>query len=246
MQMRTIRSLPFLLLALGAPAWAGQRATYLVEDEAPIVIDMADNGDARVGEPGDDSYGLLLKDGAYFVTRIDGAWQSIKFADFADALRAAGYSGVFDVVKSEGVQGPSADFRIEAAGAQSVAGREGKAFYAYGMPLMEPGQAQTIVVSDDSALAPIGRALEQYLIGLMVLGGDGAASSSAARASIAATRAIFALGTPLDVAGHMKLGTVESVDIPASAMKLPSQRVTRAEMLAGLKAMKAAEAAPAP
>jgi len=242
--MRTIRLLPLLLIALGFPAWAGQRATYLQEGEPPMVVEVADNGAARVGERGGDTYSLLLKDDIYIVSRADGAWQSVKLADLTAAVHDAGHSSLFDMFEEEGVPEVSADFRIEDAGALRVAGRDGKAYRVYGMPGAIRGEAETIVVSDDAVLAPIGRALEQYLIGMMTASSGGADPDFANVLSIAAIRAIFALGTPLDLSGRLKFVKVETVEIPDSTVKHPIRPLTRAQLVAGLKAMKAAGAAP--
>ena len=224
-----------LAMLLGAaPALAGQRATYLQPDGKQLVIDVADDGDTRVGEPGQEEYGLLRRDGFYIVSGETGAWQVARLADVAAAIDQV-VPPIFKDIFTAGIaRKPPGAFRVEARGERTVAGRRGKVYLVYGMNDAKPAEAETFVISDDPALAPIGRAMEQFMNGAMV---PAAVFIGAAAADIIAeTRAIFALGTPLDAGGRFQLTEVESVAVPASATVLPAKPQTVEELVAAMKA----------
>lgn len=235
--MRAIHFLPIALLALAAPAWAGHRATFIDEEEGRMVIDLADTGDARLTLPDGAGLGLLIGNDVYLALPIAGAWQTIKVADFAAAVEAAGMSNIAALLdeESEDVPRLSGDFRIEPAGTQTVAGLTGKAYRVYGMPEAEPGAAETFVMSDDPVLAPISRLMENLLVvGAIIVGGGGEPESLK---MLSAMRALFALGTPLEAGGRARLRKLEKMDVPAATMKLPSTPLTRAELIAGLEGL---------
>jgi len=231
-----MRTLPLIaaLLALAAPADAGMRATYSQPDGKQLVIDVADNGAARIGEAGQSEYGLLLADGFYIVSNENGAWRTARIADIAAAIDQVLPPIFKDIFTAASTAKPPAGFRIEPKGAETIAGRPGKVYAVYGMNDATPKQPETFVMSDDPALKPVGRAMEQFMNGAMV---PAAALIGPAAADIVAeTRAIFALGTPLDAGGRFKLASVETVDVPASAVALPAKPQTTAELVAMMQA----------
>jgi hypothetical protein len=90
------------------------------------------------------------------------------------------------------------------------------------------------VISEDPALKPVGRAMEQFMNAAVV---PAAVFIGPAAAEIVAeTHQIFALGTPLDAGGRFKLEAVETVDVPAEALKLPGKLKTVDEIVAAMKA----------
>ena len=232
-----MRSLRFIILAaaiLAAPALAGQRATYLQPDGKQLVIDVGDDGDARIGEPGQEEYGLLRRDGFYIVSKETGAWQVARIADVAAAIDQVVPPIFKDIFTAGAKQKPSGAFRVEARGERTVAGRKGKVFVVYGMNEAKPEETETFVMSDDPALAPVGRAMEQFMNGAMVPAA--VFIGPAAADIIAETRAIFALGTPLDAGGRFQLTGIETIAVPASATALPAKPQTVAELVTAMKA----------
>jgi hypothetical protein len=231
-----MRTLPLLaaLLALAGPAEAGLRATYSQPDGKQLVVEVADNGAARIGEPGRDEYGLLLPDGFYIVSNEGGEWRTARITDVAAAIDQVLPPIFKDIFAAGSTRKPPADFRIEAKGAETIAGRPGKVYAVYGMSDARPTEAETFVMSDDPALKAVGQAMEQFMNGAMV---PAAALIGPAAADIVAeTRAIFALGTPLDAGGRFKLANVEAADVPASAVALPVKPQTTAELVAMMRA----------
>jgi hypothetical protein len=231
-----MRTLPLIaaLLALAGPAQAGMRATYSQPDGKQLVVDVTDGGEARIGEAGQEEYGLLLADGFYIVSNEGGAWRTARIADVAAAIDQVLPPIFKDIFTAGSSAKPPAGFRIEAKGAQTIAGRAGKVYAVYGMNDARPKEAETFVMSDDPALKPVGLAMEQFMNGAMV---PAAALIGPAAADIVAeTRAIFALGTPLDAGGRFKLANVETVDVPASAVALPAKPQTTADLVAMMRA----------
>ncbi len=230
------RAIPLsLLLVVATPASAGLRATYGQPDGKQLVIDVADDGAARVGEPGNEEYGLLRADGFYIVGREQGEWRVARIADVAAAIDRVLPPIFKDIFTASGSRKPPAAFRVEAAGeSREVGGRTGKVFRVFGMNDAKPDEAETFVISDDPALKPVGRAMEQFMDAAMVpaavLIGPTAADL------IAETHAIFALGTPLDAGGRFTLQGVETLAVPASAVALPGTPQTVAELVAAMKA----------
>lgn len=224
--------LAFLLAA--APAIAGQRATYLQPDGKQLVIDVGDDGDARVGEPGQEEYGLLRRDGFYIVSHETGTWQVARIADIAAAIDQVVPPIFRDIFTAASPRKPPGAFRVEAKADREVAGRRGKVYLVYGMNDAKPDEAETFVMSDDPALKPIGRAMEQFMNGAMVPAA--VFIGPAAADLITETRAIFALGTPLDAGGRFTLTGIETVAVPAGATALPAKPQTVAELVAAMKA----------
>jgi hypothetical protein len=232
--MRALRPFLAILLLVAAPASAGQRAIYTQPDGQQLLIDVAGNGDARIGEAGKSEYGLLLRDGFYIVSNEGGPWRTARISDIAAAIDQVVRPIFGDIFSAGSTRRPPTPFRIEPNGAQAVGGRQGKVYRIFGMDDGKPDQSETFVISEDPALKPIGRAMEQFMHAAMV---PAAVFVGPAAADIVAeTRAIFALGTPLDAGGRFKLEAVETVDVPASAMKLPAKPDTVAQLVAAMKA----------
>ena len=233
--MAIVRGLSAALLMLAAPAEAGLRASYAQPDGKMLVIDVADNGDARVGEPGKEEYGLLRADGFYIVGRDQGTLHVARIADVAAAIDQVLPPIFKDIFTAANSRKPPSAFRIAPQSqSREVAGRSGKVYLVYGMNDAKPEETETFVMSDDPALRPVGRAMEQFMNGAMVPAA--VFIGPAAADLIAETRAIFALGTPLDAGGRFRLAKLETVDVPASATALPGKPQTVAELVATMKA----------
>lgn len=225
-----------MLLALGValPAQAGLRATYSDGTQGqPLVVEVADNGDARVsdGEPGE--YGLLLQGHFYMVGNDEGTVRVARLEDVADAMDRV-LAPLFKGILAGAPSTPTQGFRVEKKGTRTVGGREGTVYAVYGLNIDKPDAPHEFVMSTDADLKPVGQAMEQFMNAGIVpsapFAGKGAAEI------VANTRAIFALGTPLDAAGRFRLVKVETVSVPEAALQLPAKASSVDELAATLRA----------
>lgn len=236
-----IRScLALALIACAAPAMAGLRATYTdAEGGRKLVIDVADSGDARIGEKASDDYGLLLGGHFYMVSRDEKGPTVARIEDVAAAMDRVMPPVFKDIFTAAAGSGKPARLKMEAKGDRSVAGRSGKLWLVYGLDEKDPAKPAQFVISDDPALRPVGRAMEQFMNAAVV---PAAVFIGPAAAEIVAeTHEIFALGTPLDAGGRFRLESVESADVPAEALKLPGKLKTVDEIVAAMKAGQGSE-----
>jgi hypothetical protein len=223
---------PLLALLIATPAFAGTRATYSDATQgAPLVIEVADNGDARISGGEDEDYGLLLGGHFYIVGKQDGAVKVARIEDVAAALDQV-MPPVFKDVFKGGALPPHKAFRAEKKGARTVAGQEGTIYAIYGLNPEKPAEANEYVLSAAPALKPVGIAMEQYMNAGIVpaapMIGQGAIDI------MTDTRSIFALGTPLDV-GRFKLVTLESYTVPAEELALPATPATVDQLVTEMK-----------
>jgi hypothetical protein len=230
--------LALLCLCIAAPAQAGQRAVYSSTDKE-LVIEVADNGNAIVRQEDPNEYGIL-RDGRFYVaSRKDGAWRVASIEDTAaafDQVLPPIFGKLFGALATAD-QGST--LRIEPRGKRTVAGREGQEFAVYGMDEETPDAPQLFVLSKDPALAPVGKAIEQFLVSTMVAMRPLLGEMAAAMA--ADIRAIFAHGTPLRAADRFQLVSLAEADVPDSAVALPAEPMTVAEIVAEMRASAAAE-----
>ncbi|HEV2747335.1 MAG TPA: hypothetical protein VGW34_08570 [Allosphingosinicella sp.] len=242
--MRLIAALAILLAPQAA--LAGTRATYVDDQQKRIVIEVADNGDARITPEGSEQYGILRGGELYAIGRDEGKVEVARIVDVAAALDQVMPPVFKQIFSAAGKAARPSKMRIEPKGSRRVGGRGGFAYAVYGMDSEKPNEPAEIVVSKDPALRPVGRAMEEFMIGstLMMASFIGPAAADMA----ADMRAVFALGAPLDMAGKMKLVELGSADIPHEATELPAKPRTVDELVAGMKkdlAGQAAEAEPA-
>jgi hypothetical protein len=216
------RGFAFLLprLAIATPALAGSKATYEGLDGPPLLIEVADNGDARIGATGKaDAYGLLIGEEFYLVSHEDGSWKVARIAD-----QAAAFDRVLPPI-----------FRtiFGAAGGRTVAGVPGEVYTMTGLDPEKPAETSEMVVTQDPRLAPAGRALAGFNDAMMVmmrpLIGEMAASE------IAQNHATAALGTPLDVKGGVHLTAFAVAAVDPARLALPAKPQTVDQIVAGIK-----------
>ena len=236
--------LALLLLLSAAPALAGLRATY---DDAgqsrQLIVDVADNGDARISEAGSSDYGLLLSGQFYMVGREDGVVTVARSEDVAAAIDTV-VPPIFKNIFSGGEARAPAAFRAEKKGSRIVGGRTGTVYAVYGLNDEKPNEATEFVMSDDPALKPVGRALEQFMNAAIL---PGAVFIGPAAAEIVAqTRAIFALGTPIDGGGRFTLAKIETVKLNHEALELPARPKTVDELVAAMAAGRRQETGASP
>lgn len=228
---RLIAALALLLLPL-TPADAGLRAVYgSNEASRALVIEVADNGDARIAEAGDESYGLMLGGEFHVVSRQNGEWMAARIVDVAAAIDRAIPPIFGDALTHADPARPVARLDIRKLGERTVGGRKGVVWRIAGIGGGD-GPAAEYVMSSDADLKPVGRVLEQFMHAGILPGapllGSGAAEL------IEETRAIFALGTPLDVDGRFQLRSVEKADIDPARFVLPAKPATVDELVAAM------------
>jgi hypothetical protein len=233
-----IRCIVFALVTavfgLSAPVCAGTLATYAGETPDKVMtIEVADNGDARISDGTDGDYGLMLGGHFYIVGSSGGALRVARIEDVAAAIDQV-IPPVFRGLLSGARTAPARNFRAVRQGTRTVAGQTGTVYLVYGLNDQKPDEAQEIVLSSDPALRPIGAAMEQFMNAAIVpaapLIGEGAADI------IASTRAIFALGTPLDV-GRFRLTSLTDADVPPARLALPAKASTVDELVNEMRSM---------
>ena len=216
------------------PVSAGLRAVYIdLEKSRQLQVEVADNGDARIAEVGSDDYGLLIKGDFYVVDIQSGKATVARIRDVATAIDAVLppiFRGLFD---KAGKIPASARLKIEAGETGSAGGREGRVYHVSGLNEMQPDQTTDYLISSDPDLKPVGVALEQFMNAAIVpaapLIGQGA------RELIEETRAIFALGTPIDIGGRFRLNQAGKAEFGATRFALPAPPMTLAELTEAMK-----------
>jgi hypothetical protein len=231
--------LTLLCFCIATPAIAGQRAVYHSADDKPLTIEVADSGNAIVRQESADEYGILRDGRFYIASRKDDAWKVASIEDTAaafDQVLPPIFGKLFGALASA-KQGST--LRIEPRGSKSVAGLSGQEFAVYGLDEEKPDAPDMFVLSKDPALAPVGKAMEQFLISTMVAMRPLLGEMAAAMA--ADMRAIFAHGAPLDASGKFRLVSLSEAEVPESALALPAEPMTVAEIVAEMRASAAAE-----
>jgi len=230
--MRGLFALTMLSLLAAAPAYSGTKAVYeQAENKGSLTVEIADNGDVRVGPADQPMYILLIGDASYIVTTKDGKTTVARVADVAaafDKVMPPIFGKIFGAAAKGTPKGPPP---MEKIGPQTVNGRTGTAYkFKGGNPKEE---SPVLVLSDDPALQPVGRAMERFteasVLLLAPLFGKGIESM------IDDMRAVFAMGTPLRGGDGMTLKSVETADVPASRVALPGKPQTVDEIVQAIK-----------
>lgn len=223
-------------LAAAGPAEAGLRAVYFdAAKSGQLVVEVADNGDARIGEPDSSDYGLMIGGHFYIVGSQDGKAMVARIEDVGAAVDRV-VPPIFHDLLTETAAASKlpAHLQSEAGAEQTVGGRAGRVYHIRGLDSGNPAKAADYVISTDPALAPVGRALEQFMNAALV---PAAVSMGAAIPElIGETREIFALGTPIDVGGRFRLDHVDSVDVAPGRLALPTAPATVDSLVAAMKA----------
>jgi len=229
--MRRLVAVTLALVSAAAPADAGIKAIYDKPDKSPLTIEIADNGDARVGPDDQSMYVLLLHDTAYVVATQDGKLMVARLADVAaafDKVMPPIFGKLFSAA-AEGAKGDST--KIEKIGPRTVNGREG---IAYRLKGGDPNdKAPEMVLSPDPALAPVGKAMGRFTEATMLLLAPLFGKETANM--VGEMRAVLALGTPLQGADGMTLRSVETADVPPARVTLPGKPQTVDEIVKSIK-----------
>jgi hypothetical protein len=226
--------LALLALCLAAPALAGQRAVYLSADGDNLIVEVADNGNAAIRPTKSKEYGIYRDGQFYLVGEEQGQWKVARLEDMAaafDQVMPPIFGQLFGAMASA-KQGSK--LRIEQRGRRKVAGLDGIVYEVYGLDSDKPGAPNIFVLSKDPALAPVGKAMEQFLISSVVAMRPLLGELAVALASD--MRTIFANGAPLDAEDKFKLESLVQVEIPDANFVLPAQPQTVAQIVAEMKA----------
>jgi hypothetical protein len=221
----------FALLLMAAPADAGMRAAYDGTSEPKrLEIETADNGDFRIGPPGDAQYVLNLGGTTYLVSTTPEGPEVVRLDDMAQALGEAMPPFFRDLFTAAARAQPSPPPKVERGGSRNVAGFEGQ---LYKVTMGSPPETGEFVISSDPGLKPVGTALGGFIETMMVMAtpliGD------AAGEMIRDMRGVFALGTPLESKGRFTLVSATQADIPAARLTLPAKPLSAAELARRLK-----------
>jgi hypothetical protein len=229
-----------LLLAAGAatPALAGTRAVYEERDaRRTIHFEISDDGAFRAGSQ--TRYRLVREDGVYEVATVDGRPYVARMEDLAAALKETTSPVVRSLAKAAtflGERGPG-DWVI--TGRRKVNGRRGTEFR-----LAERGDVDTLdelddtrlVLSRDPDLAPLGRAMLHYTADELYLKMH-LVSGISAEAALRTLDEIADEGTVIASSeGDIRLLSVEAADIGPERLSLPAQPISRAEIVALIRA----------
>jgi hypothetical protein len=229
-----LRALALLmpLLAMAAPATAGSRAVYEGMPGPPIVIEVGDNGDARIGAEGKEEYGLLIGSEFYIVGKEKGAWTVARIADQAAAFDKV-LPPIFRTIFSAAGKGTVSKLKIVKTGTRTVVGIAGDVYAVTGLDPEKPAEVTELVITRDPKLAPAGRALAGFNDAMMVmmapLIGEMAANE------IRQNREIAALGTPLDTRNGLRLKTFSEATVDPARLVLPAKPQTVEQIVAGIK-----------
>jgi hypothetical protein len=225
--MRLIAALALLLAPFSAHA--GQRATYTDNGKQQLVVLVADNGYAPVNGPNPEQYGLLRDGQFYLVARKDGQWTVARTQDVAAAL-AKVMPAIFSSAGAAAGKPARKPPRIVPKGKRTHLGREGQLYHIYFAGDEKPDDPREYLISADPALKPVGAALEQFTLMLTTM--MGALIGPAVAELNDDARAVFALGTPLDMEQSYKLLSLETVEVAHEAMELPAKPQTVEQIVA--------------
>lgn len=217
-----MRSLVLILLSVACPAQAGTKATYLRPDGGSTIVEVADNGDARIGPSDGTDFGLLVNGQFYMVQSGHDRSTVTRMEDIAAAAGLLLPPGFSERLKSADAHTPK-HTNLEADGLATVAGRQGKRFKMRGSD-----STDRLVVSDDASLKPVGAAME------------GVANASVASMAVLFgkevgedllphIRDMFSRGTPLLTFDGWVLTTAEKADVSQDRVRLPGRPVSLQE-----------------
>ncbi len=232
----------FTAMLAVSPALADLRVIYLdIQKAKQLQIEVDDNGDARIGELGDSSYGLLIG-GEFYVVDVQGKAATVaRIRDIATAIDSVMppiFKGLFD---QAGKAAPSTRLKIEAGDPADAGGRQGRTYHISGFDDANPAKTTDYIISADPELKPVGAVMEQFMNAAIVpaaplIGG-------AARDLISETRSIFALGTPIDIGGRFRLNIASKANYDPRVFLLPATPMTVEQLIAAMKASMAKGAA---
>lgn len=209
-----MRRLFLILCLISTSAHAGTIATYLRPDGGNTIIEVADSGDARIGQADESEYGLLV-DGRFYMVEVEEGRTSVMSLE--DIAMAAGLvlPRRFGQAPNSSLARPAAESSLEADGTETVSGRLGKRFR-----MRHSDSAERLVVSEDPALRPVGAAMEGVAVASLTAMGALFGEEMGAEFMLH-IRDMFARGTPLQTFDGWTLTTIEAAEIHPARMVLP-------------------------
>lgn len=215
-----------MLAGLAAPADAGMRAAYNGQSEPRrLEIEVADNGDFRVGPPGDPQYVLRVDGTTYLVTTKPEGPEVASLDNLALVLGEAMPPFFRDLFTAAARANPAPPAKLERAGRRSVAGFEGE---VYRVTMGTPPETAEFVISKDPRLKPVGTALAGFLESLMVVATP--LLGEAAGEMVRDMRSVFALGAPLESKDRFALESAAEASIDPARLALPAKPLTADEI----------------
>ncbi|HEY5723101.1 MAG TPA: hypothetical protein VIT45_12340 [Allosphingosinicella sp.] len=223
----------FALLAFAfapAAAIADATARYRIPGGQEILIEASDDGHGRFtpeGEGAKGGYAVFTPDDSFLIFPDDGVTRVMRFADFRAALDAMIAKSLAQIGGAEAVDTPdpaptaSAEARMAAAGRSEVNGRSGT-LYRDRAAAANMGE---IVISDDPALAPVGRVFAKAMLETPMFGDLIGGAASDWKRELAA---LLDKGAPLRLS-EIDMVSATSDKIPAERFALPSAPISRAE-----------------
>ncbi|MCW3847131.1 hypothetical protein OF829_07755 [Sphingomonas sp. LB-2] len=217
-----------LLALLPVPALADVTAHYVAGPKDPLVIEVADGGNARFSIG--DKFAVIRRDGVDYVlvANATGGFSIAKLADVLELISGQMKSGGIDVSVKPQL------FELSAGGEESVAGYSGMVWTLAQKPSAPgkgPGDPIDVVISADPALAPVGTVFH-HLIDVMnpifrlVVGDTGNLGRLLGE--------LTAKGTPLRVGPILALDSVSNAEIGAERFELPGTVLEPMEFLAAV------------
>lgn len=227
---------PGLLLALLAmacastPAMADVSARYRIPGGQMILIEASDEGNGRFTPEGDGAqggYAVFTPNDSFLVFTEAGVTRVMRFADFRAALDAMVERMLANIDGAESVDAPQpapavpAEPRLVAGGRSEVNGRSGTLY----RDRAAEGNMGDFVISDDPALAPVGRIFAKTMIETPMFGDLIGGAAADWKRELAA---LLDKGAPLRL-GEVSLESMTSDQIPAARFALPSAPISREE-----------------
>ncbi len=216
-------------LLLATPAVAGMKAVYDGESEPRrLEIEIADNGDFRVGAPDAPQYALQVGQTFYLVQPgPDGATEVVRVDDLAAALGKE-MPPLFATLFSEAARAqPAAPPKVVKGGTRTVAGFSGQV-YKITMGGSQPETAE-FVMSRAPELEPVGKAIGLFMESTMLLAAP--LLGHMATEMVKEMRGVFSLGTPLEAVGRFRLLSAGAADVPAARVALPAEPLSLEEII---------------
>jgi hypothetical protein len=226
-----------LLLVSGCAgaAQAGLRAIYFdAAKSRQLVVEVADNGDARIGEADSSDYGLLIGGKFLIVGDQEGRPMVARIEDIGAAIDRVVPPIFHDMLRDPSSAALPRRLQARADGEQVIGGQNGRVYHISGFAGGDPAKAEDYVISTDPMLAPVGHALEQFMNAALVPAA--VLMGSAIPELLGETREIFALGTPIDIGGRFRLDRVETADVAAARFALPAPPTTVDALVDRMKA----------
>lgn len=223
------------LLIAHAPAEAGSKAIYAMDNNQSLQIEVADNGDARVGGATADQYGLLVGGAFYLVGKDDGTWKVARIADQAaafDKVLPPIFKTLFSGGDTKAKPGAPAMPKARKTGTRTVAGVAGDVYAVSGLDAAQPAETVEIVATSDPRLVPVGRALNGFMEATFVMMAP--LLGKIAADQIAIGKSLAPLGTPLQ-AGKIMLTSFAEATVDPARVSLPAAPQTVEQLVAAIK-----------